>query len=125
MPRYSTRSRSAGTARWMDLRYPGTCTAGEALPAGTRAFYDPRDRSVTCTNLTHAGAQGLTRTKWHGSPVSGSWGEELSEHRIESFVGEYKPKAPRRYDGRRSGPSQYRSTSRGRCEDAPCCGCCS
>lgn len=43
------RSSAPKQGRWMELRYAGTCTAGEPLAAGIRAFYDPSDRSVTCT----------------------------------------------------------------------------
>ena len=68
--------------RWMDLRRPGTCTAGEELPAGTRAFWDPQDQTVTCAYLEHAQAAGLTREVWHGSPVSGRWVRVLSDRRL-------------------------------------------
>lgn len=96
----------------MDLRYAGTCTAGEELAAGTRAFWDPRDGTVTCTDLAHAGAAGLTATEWYGAPTSGRWVEKLSPTRLESAVG--PPPAPR--ERRRSlGGCQH--------EDFPCCGC--
>lgn len=98
--------------RWMSLRYPGTCTAGEALAAGTRAFWDPRDGTVTCTDLLHAEAAGLTRSSWHGAPTTGRWVQVLAETRIESLVG--PPPAPR----------ERRRSLRGcQHEDFPCCGC--
>lgn len=108
---YATRSRSRRTsgggagARWMDLRYAGRCAVGgEELPAGTRAFYDPADRTVCCTDLEHATAHGVTEERWQGSPTSGGYVTVLAADRV---------------GGRRG-------TRRGgyRCEDAPCCGCC-
>jgi hypothetical protein len=100
----------------MALRYAGTCTAGETLAAGTRAFYDPSDRSVTCTDLEHAKAAGLTTEKWQGSPTSGSYQTVLSDVRRDT---DGVVVANTRY-GRRRG---YEWTG-SRCIDAPCCGCC-
>ena len=65
-------------ARWMDLKYAGVCSVcGERLPVGTRAWYSPADRSVTCTNLECARARGLTTEVWHGSPIHGRMVEQL------------------------------------------------
>jgi hypothetical protein len=103
-----TTYRAAPKARWMDLRYPGTCAGGgEPLPAGTRAFYDPADRTVCCTNLAHAETYGVTTTEWRGSPVSGRNVTTLSAYRLASA----------------GGPTRHKQRY-GRCEDAPCCGCC-
>jgi hypothetical protein len=113
---------SGGGARWMDLRYPGQCSAGgERLDAGARAFYDPSDRSVTCTNLEHAKLAGLTKDVWKGAPGSGQWVETLSEIRIHPGLKDTDgtPLA-RTSHGLRRG---YEHTGH-RCEDAPCCGCC-
>lgn len=111
--RSSTTRRSApAKGRWMDLRYDGKCTAGEALPAGTRAFYDPRDRSVTCTNLDHAEAAGLT----DDVPVWGSntTTRKLRDLRLASYVGEGTPDPTRTYRRSLGGCTH---------EDYPCCGC--
>ncbi len=81
---YSRRSGTAAPrARWMDLRYAGTCAQCSAdLPAGTRAFYDPADRTVCCLEMACCDAHGLTREKWTGSPLSGQWTTVRSETRI-------------------------------------------
>jgi hypothetical protein len=111
-----SRNTAPRAGRWMELRYAGTCTAGETLPAGSRAFYDPADRSVTCTDLEHAAAAGLTTEVWQGSPVSGSWVRTLSDHRLGGPAADpFSRTRSRGYYGRDAG----------RCEDAPCCGCCS
>lgn len=88
------------SARWMELRYAGKCAqCKEALAAGDRAYYDPADRTVCCTSLVCAEAHGVTEERWMGSPTGGQYVTALASYRL----------APRR----------------GRCEDAPCCGCCS
>jgi hypothetical protein len=112
--RSSTMRRSPAKGRWMDLRFAGKCTAGEPLAAGARAFYDPRDRSVTCTNLDHAEAAGLVRNEWVGSPISGGYEKRLAETRLASFVGEGTPDPTRTYRRSLGGCSH---------EDYPCCGC--
>lgn len=139
------RSRTTGTSRWMDLRYAGTCkVCTTELPAGARAFFDARARTVTCTNIECAKADGLTKSEWAGAPTSGKWVDVLNDHRI----GDPAPAAPmvngrpveymtgssrvfRYVDG---GDRWYAHTRYGvrtgheytgvRCEDAPCCGCC-
>ena len=104
-------------AHWLDLRYADTChVCGAALPKGARAFYDPATRQVTCTELACAEANGLTREVWHGAPTSGRWVKTFSEHRIGT------PALRRPPTGPGFGMSPY--VKRGRCEDAPCCGCC-
>lgn len=77
------RPAAARVARWMDLRYSGTCAiCRNPLPAGSRAFYDPSDRSVTCTDLACCAANGLTREEWSGSPTSGGYVTVRAERRI-------------------------------------------
>ena len=120
---YRRRSTTAPrVGRWMDLRYAGSCSACRvALPAGTRAFYDPADRSVTCTDMACCEASGLTRQEWSGSPVSGSYVTVRSDTRLRPTVlvdGELVETVTRGAGFRRDG------TYFGRCEDAPCCGCC-
>jgi hypothetical protein len=110
---YGRRARAPRPARWIELRYAGTCTAGHPIAAGERAFYDPADRSVTCTDLEHAEAAGLTETAWVGSPTSGGWTQQLRARRLES-----RDVYGNRFARMRAG------LPGGRCEDAPCCGCC-
>lgn len=110
------RSAAPRPARWMGLRYAGRCAqCSTALPAGSRAFYDPADRSVCCTNLKCAKAHGVTEEKWIGSPVSGRYVTTLSDRRLGGPSSD--PFARTRSRG-------YYGTDAGRCEDAPCCGCC-
>lgn len=74
------RSYGAPTARWMALKYAGTCSVcGERVPVGVTAFYSPADRSVTCSSIPCAKARGLTRQEWVGSPVSGAWVDVLAD----------------------------------------------
>jgi hypothetical protein len=104
----------------MPLRYAGTCkVCGETVPAGDTGFYDASARTVTCSQIVCAKADGLTRSEWAGSPVSGSWVDTLSDKRIGAGAdteGDYFAKTRSR--------GYYGSDAR-RCEDAPCCGCCS
>jgi len=80
---YRRRSYAPRPARWIDLKYAGRChICGRELRAGTRAFYDPADKSVTCTDMACAETAGLTRQEWHGSPVSGRYVRVLSERRL-------------------------------------------
>jgi hypothetical protein len=94
-------------ARWMELRYPGHCkVCDETIPKGRVAFYDPEGRTVTCRTIPCATADNLTTEQavW----PSGTQTVYLN-HRIGA------PAASR--NGRVT-------VGRGRCEDAPCCGCC-
>lgn len=110
-------------ARWMDLKYAGRCQVCHAtLPVGTRAFYDPRDRSVTCTSIECAKAAGITKQEWHGSPVSGNWVDVLSETRLGTQV-QHAEWTDDDY-ARGHSATQTWKQRHGRCEDAPCCGCC-
>lgn len=108
-------------ARWMELRYDGSChVCGSAIVAGTRGFYDPESREVTCTDMVCAEKDGLTTEvlSWPNT-----YTKRLNTHR----VGPRAPSVtPTRVTTTRfnSGAVEYRN-SRGRCEDAPCCGCCS
>lgn len=115
---YGTRSRPrTGGSRWMSLRYAGRCkVCTKPLPAGARAFYDASARTVTCTSLSCAGADGLTKQEWQGSPVSGRWVEVLAEQRLGSGASP-DPFAKTRSRG-------YYGRDAGMCEDAPACGCC-
>lgn len=109
-------SSSTRGPRWMDLRYAGTCRGcNKQLPKGSRAFYDPRDRLICCTSLECADRYNLVTEVWHGSPTSGRYVKTLSERRIGTV--ESDPFARTRSRG-------YYGRDAGRCEDAPCCGCC-
>jgi hypothetical protein len=141
---YNSRRRSAPRpARWMDLHFAGKCcVCGGTIPKGGRGFYDPADRSVTCTKIDCAQRVGLTKQVWHGAPTSGQWVTVLSEHKIgqappmvDGHPVEYHPSRRdvfRYLDG--SDSRWFARTRYGircgaentgmRCEDAPCCGCC-
>jgi hypothetical protein len=123
------RSSPPRPARWMDLRYAGVCHVcrGE-LAAGARGFYDPDGRTVTCTAIACASADGLTEQRWYGAPTSGRFVEVLAGRRIG------RKAAPTDIDGtpiayvsvgggRRAWRRGYSATGH-RCIDAPCCGCC-
>lgn len=122
MTYYGGRRRSGrppSSPHWMDLRYAGTCYICSAdLPKGTRAFWDPRDRTITCTNIECCKAAGLTEAKML---TFGS--REMTEVRTATrWIPEDRGHVVvTRFAG---GGVHYRN-SRGRCEDAPCCGCCS
>lgn len=105
--------RGTGGSRWMDLRYNGTCkVCKRKVPAGDRAFYDAETKSITCHNIECCVADGLTRQAWIGSPVDGQFVPERTEKRFGPAFA-----VP---DALAVGSRSYM----GRCEDAPCCGCC-
>jgi hypothetical protein len=116
------RSSAPKPARWMELHYAGRCqVGGEPLAKGSRAFYDPADRTVTCTKLEHARIAGLTKDVWQGAPASGRYVETLSDIRVGTGLTDTDGTALTRTKyGLRRGQEH---TGR-RCEDAPCCGCC-
>ncbi len=67
----------------MDLKFPGVCAVcGRELEAGARGYWEPADRTVTCTALECAKARGLTRSVWWGSPISGRWIDQLAAEPI-------------------------------------------
>lgn len=78
--RRSYRSRRPAEPRWLDAKYPGTCRQCEQpIAAGQRAYWWPASRTLTCTEIPCAAADGLTETVWHGSPISGHAVEVLAE----------------------------------------------
>lgn len=102
--------------------------AGQSLPAGTNAYWDASARTVTCSAIACAQADGLTEVteRWAGNPDG-----KISLRPCR--VGSPAPVNPlaENVGGKRvivtcfnSGATTYRN-ARGRCEDAPCCGCCS
>jgi hypothetical protein len=92
-------------------RYDAACSqCGKRVPAGAGILTGNRDQGYA---VRHG-----ERT-WHGSPISGKW-----VGGCEEYAGQPDYVAPvRKTTGYTS--SGARVTSRyGRCEDAPCCGCC-
>lgn len=118
------RASSAGS-RWMNLRYAGACkVCGSRIPAGELAYSDASARTVTCHALACCEADGLTTVKLPTGPWDGSPDQRITV-RAEKRVGDSAPTGPRAIVTRfNSGSTIYQNT-RGRCEDAPCCGCCS
>lgn len=107
---YGRRSSAPRAARWMELRYAAPCkVCARRILAGERAFYDYSARTATCTDMECADADGLTTDTWVGAPTSGQFVPTLAAQRLGSG---YRPEA--------TWKQRY-----GRCEDAPCCGCCS
>jgi hypothetical protein len=118
---YRRASGSAGS-RWMNLRYAGTCkVCGRNFPAGASAYWDAAARTVTCQWLDCCEADGLTTT----SPLTGPWDQRTDlRERADHRIGEAAPVPARVITTRfNSGRSAW-IDSRGRCIDAPCCGCC-
>ena len=118
------------SSRWMALRYAGVCkVCGTSLPVDARAFWDASARTVTCDALDCAEADGLTTTE----PLTGPW-DKRTDTRVltESRV---RPAAPAQFTAARFGSRKVYTArlnsgavvsvnANGRCEDAPCCGCC-
>jgi len=93
--------------RTITARYDGTCRrCGETFAAGTKIRHGGRGRSyhlaADCDGADGAddGRDGVLYDRGYGAPV-----------RVHTY---YSPA---------SGFSGVRN-ARGRCEDAPCCGCC-
>jgi hypothetical protein len=112
-------------ARWLQLKYPGTCRAGEhSMAAGETGWWSPAERAVlTCTDLDHAERVGLTTEVWTGAPSSGQWTRTLTSARL----GGVTVPAEAVFSSLPSSSTYARFDRRGgygRCEDAPCCGCC-
>jgi hypothetical protein len=122
MARYQNR-RSSGGSRWMALRYPGECkVCGTRIAKGTTAFYDAGAKTVTCLNIECCDADGLVT--WE--PLTGPWDKRTDlRKRAETRVGAPAPVPPRIITTRFNSGAVAYVNSRGRCEDAPCCGCCS
>jgi hypothetical protein len=117
------RSSSSSRSRWMDLRYAGACkVCGGHLPAGTRAYWDAAARTVTCTAIECVDADGLTTVE----PLTGPW-DKRTDTRVlaASRVGAAAPAPARVHTVRLNSGAVLSVNARGRCEDAPCCGCCS
>jgi hypothetical protein len=116
-------ARSTGGSRWMNLRYAGTCkVCGASIAVGASAFYDAGAKTVTCTAIDCADADGLTTEK----ALTGPW-DKRTDLRVLSAtrIGQPAPVPARVIVSRFNSGAVAYVNSRGRCEDAPCCGCCS
>jgi hypothetical protein len=119
-------TRTGGASRWMNLRYAGTCkVCGQGVAAGENAFYDAAARTVTCQRIECADADGLTTNQ----ALTGPW-DKRSDTRVlaPSRVGQAAPvhhAAVKVHTVRFNSGAVMSVNARGRCEDAPCCGCCS
>jgi hypothetical protein len=82
-------------------KYDASCSAcGRLVPAGTGILTGSRDQGY---QVRHRDA------RWIGSPVSGRWAGGCEDAEGQPAYA----------------PGGARVTPRpGRCEDAPCCGCC-
>jgi hypothetical protein len=103
----------------MDLRYAGVCkVCSTRIPAGDLAYWDASARTVTCSALSCCEADGLTKQElvWDGT-ASGQRVAVRSERRIGAA-------APNVIVTRFNSGATMSVNARGRCEDAPCCGCC-
>jgi hypothetical protein len=111
----------------MDLRYAGICkVCGGRVPAGDRAYWDAATRAITCERIDCAAADGLTTNM----PLTGPWDKRtdtrvLADHRIGSAAPVVHVAPKRAHTIRLSSGAVLSVNARGRCEDAPCCGCCS
>ncbi len=115
------RTSSAGS-RWMNLRYAGNCkVCGTSIPKGDTAYWDASARTVTCYAWECCEADGLTTVK----PATGLWDKDGLKVRAERLVGDPAPVPPRVNTIRFNSGAVIYQNARGRCEDAPCCGCCS
>lgn len=88
-------------SRTIRLRYPASCRdCGADLPAGSRARYYGRGRvyGLECHDKSDTAAGSLA--DWHD--------KQSTESHATTFS---------------SGVTIYQNRN-GRCEDAPCCGCC-
>ena len=119
---YNRRHRTAQrtTSRWMTLRYAGKCKVCQrALQAGELAFWDSATKTVTCHDIECCDADGLTTIK----PLTGPWDKRTdTRERLEKRLGAPAPRVI--VATFNSGESAWVNAN-GRCEDAPCCGCCS
>ena len=119
----SRRPSSGAGSRWMNLRYAGACkVCGATIPAGELAYWDAAAKTVTHRRIDCADADGLTTHK----PSTGPWDKRtdtrvFTDHRI----GAAAPTPPRITVTRFNSGAVVYQNARGRCEDAPCCGCCS
>ena len=92
-------------------KYDAGCSrCGRTVPAGTGILTGNRDQGY---EVRHSDR------RWIGSPVSGKWVGGCEDAQDQPVY--VKPE--RRSYACTSGGARMTSR-RGRCEDAPCCGCC-
>ncbi len=110
----------------MTSRYPGTCRdCGDRFPAGTLIDYTkraPKGRKTAHADCASPGAA-VTVEVEEGAPGHGPgcYGECDGLYDCSAPAsGGYRTVS---YEVRTSGGTFYRNRA-GRCEDAPCCGCC-
>lgn len=110
----------------MHLHYAGVCkVCGQPLDKGAFAYWDAGARTLTCERIECARADGLTETMRHGFDGMVEVIRE-SSNRI-GRVGApapVHPNAVRTVTTRFNSGQSYTRNARGRCIDAPCCGCC-
>jgi hypothetical protein len=121
---YRRSAGSGGGSRWMNLRYAGVCkVCGNRVAAGDRGYWDASARTVTCPALACCEANGLTTVKLPTGPWDGPPDQRITV-RADQRVGAAAPFPPRVIVTRFNSGSTIYQNARGRCEDAPCCGCC-
>jgi hypothetical protein len=117
------RRTSGAGSRWLNLRYAGACkVCGASITKGDLAYWDAVARTVTCEAIDCADADGLTTNQ----PLTGPW-DMRTDTRVlaDRRIGLAAPVPVRMVATTfNSGATVYQN-SRGRCIDAPCCGCCS
>lgn len=103
--------------RSMTARYPGHCAStGRPIAPGDRILYDTKTRRAYLDEpeeLTPGAALALDI-------------DPTLDPEEAAAVGLYMTQAARRYQSHtwRAGGREYYRNKAGRCEDAPCCGCC-
>jgi hypothetical protein len=117
------RRTSGAGSRWMRLRYAGNCkVCGSRIAAGDQAYWDASARTVTCEAIECADADGLITNK----PLTGPWDQRTDLRvRADHRIGDPAPAPARVITTRFNSGAVVYQNSRGRCIDAPCCGCCS
>ena len=103
--------------RSMTARYPGRCaTTGRPITPGDRILYDTKTRRAYLDEPEELAP---------GAALARDIDPTLDPEEAAA-VGLYMTQAARRYQSdiyRLNGREYYRNKA-GRCEDAPCCGCC-
>ena len=92
-------------------KYDGGCdTCGRLVPAGTGVLTGSRANGY---KIRHS------ERRWIGSPVSGKWVGGCEDAADQPVY-----EAPKRRSYAYTSSGARMSNRYGRCEDAPCCGCC-
>jgi hypothetical protein len=130
--RYGARTgaaRRGPNSRWMDLRYAGVCkVCGVAVPAGARAYWDGAAKTVTCASRDCALADGVATVRdqslWAPDGVVTPLDTRIGDG-VREIHENVRRANPRSYVTTFSSGASVMVNRNGRCEDAPCCGCCS